>query len=93
MEILGGNEERPSCYHVLEIHRKVLLSMVGNGKPKLLTIAMKMSNGGGVTSLMGLGKKESPNLPSQRGGKHEGMHHIRFRKVKNTSIPIPCCEF
>jgi len=93
MEILGGNEERPSCYHVLEIHRKVLLSMVGNGKPKLLIIAMKMSNGGGVTSLMGLGKKESPNLPSQRGGKHEGMHHIRFRKVKNTSIPIPCCEF
>jgi len=64
MEILGGNEERPSCYHVLEIHIKVLLSMVGNGKPKLLTIAMKMSNGGGVTSLMGLGKKESPNLPS-----------------------------
>jgi hypothetical protein len=45
----------------LEIHRKgnkkVLLSMVGNGKPKLLTIAMKMSNGGGVTSLTGLGKK------------------------------------
>jgi len=61
MEILGGNEERPSFYHVLEIHRKgnkkVLLSMVGNGKPKLLTIAMKMSNGGGVTSLTRLGKK------------------------------------
>jgi hypothetical protein len=57
MEILGGNEERPSCYHVLEIHRKVLLSMVGNGKPKLLAIAMKISNEGGVTSSTILGKK------------------------------------
>ncbi len=61
MEILGGNEERPSFYHVLEIHKKgnikVLLSMVGNGKPKLLAIAMKISNEGGVTSSTILGKK------------------------------------
>jgi len=61
VEILWGNEERPSFYHVLEIHkkgnRKVLLSMVGNGKPKFLAIAMKMSNGGRLTSLTGLGKK------------------------------------
>ncbi len=42
--------------------------MVGNGKPKLLTIAMKMSNGGGVTSLTGLGKKRITQSTISKGG-------------------------
>jgi len=31
MEILGGNEERPSFYHILEIHRKGNISLTIHG--------------------------------------------------------------
>jgi hypothetical protein len=61
--------------------------MVGNGKPKLLAIAMKMSNGGGVTSLTRWEKKNHLIYHLKEGGNMKECIILHFERSRTQAFP------